>query len=174
MTTEQPNIERMRKLLALAERGVGGEKENADRMLGKLLAKHGMTVEDLTGTSAPKPRTFKARTAMESDLLVQILCMVLDTRSIQMGARRNERWVDLTDAQFAEVEVTYSVMRPALARHMGAAFSAFCMANRLYSTKPSDEPRKQRTPEEEAALEAAARLARATAPTARHGQIAAK
>lgn len=39
---------RIRKLLALAERGVGGEKETANRMLNKMLDRHGMTLWRLT------------------------------------------------------------------------------------------------------------------------------
>lgn len=35
---------KLRKLIALAERGIGGEKENASRVLQKLLDRHGLAL----------------------------------------------------------------------------------------------------------------------------------
>ena len=43
--TEQK--ERLKKLYALALRGVGGEKEQAQAILDKLLKKYAMTLDDL-------------------------------------------------------------------------------------------------------------------------------
>lgn len=39
---EEKTMQRIRKLQALAERGVGGEKETAEKMLRKLLKKNGI------------------------------------------------------------------------------------------------------------------------------------
>jgi len=39
--------EKLGKLYQLAKKGVGGEKENAEKFLKKLLDKHGLTIEDL-------------------------------------------------------------------------------------------------------------------------------
>lgn len=39
--------ERLLKLYALAQRGVGGEKENAEKILKQLLLENGMSIEDL-------------------------------------------------------------------------------------------------------------------------------
>ncbi len=39
--------ERLKKLYALAMRGVGGEKETAQAILDKLLKKYAMTIDDL-------------------------------------------------------------------------------------------------------------------------------
>ena len=41
--------DKLRKLLALAERGCGGEAENAKRLLEAQLRRYGMTLEDLFG-----------------------------------------------------------------------------------------------------------------------------
>lgn len=45
---EEKTIQRIKKLQALAERGVGGEKETAAKMLQRLLEKNGIsTLEEL-------------------------------------------------------------------------------------------------------------------------------
>ena len=40
---EEKTIERIKKLQALAERGVGGEKETAQKMLNRMLEKNGIS-----------------------------------------------------------------------------------------------------------------------------------
>lgn len=49
MSTEERNkiLDKAKKLDALAKRGVGGEKENAYRMLGAYMAKHSITENEL-------------------------------------------------------------------------------------------------------------------------------
>lgn len=45
---DEKTVERIKKLKALAERGVGGEKETAEKMLQRLLKKNGIsTLEEL-------------------------------------------------------------------------------------------------------------------------------
>jgi len=38
---------KLREIAAVAERGVGGERDNAKSQLDRLLAKHGLAMEDL-------------------------------------------------------------------------------------------------------------------------------
>ena len=45
---DEKTIERIKKLQALAERGVGGEKDTAEKMLRKMLKKNGIqSLDDL-------------------------------------------------------------------------------------------------------------------------------
>ena len=46
--------DKLRKLLALAERGCGGEAENAKRLLEAQLRRYGMTLEDLLNEGKKK------------------------------------------------------------------------------------------------------------------------
>jgi len=46
---ESKYIELGRKLKAIAERGIGGEKINAEKMLENLLKKHNLTIDDIEG-----------------------------------------------------------------------------------------------------------------------------
>lgn len=50
--------DKLKKLLALAERGCGGEAENARRLLEEHLRKYGMTLEDICENKTSR-RTFK-------------------------------------------------------------------------------------------------------------------
>jgi len=47
-------MERLKKLKALAERGIGGEKENAGQLLEKLCIKYGISQDDI---DSPEERT---------------------------------------------------------------------------------------------------------------------
>lgn len=51
--------DKLKKLLALAERGCGGEAENARRLLEEHLRKYGMTLEDICENNISR-RTFKS------------------------------------------------------------------------------------------------------------------
>ena len=54
--------DKLKKLLALAERGCGGEAENARRLLEEHLRKYGMTLEDICENNISR-RTFKYKNA---------------------------------------------------------------------------------------------------------------
>lgn len=54
--------DKLRKLLALAERGCGGEAENAKRLLEAQLRRYGMTLEDLLNEGKKNGRSSIATT----------------------------------------------------------------------------------------------------------------
>lgn len=47
MTERERLLDKLEKVRALAERGVGGEKESAERTLAALMERYGITEEDL-------------------------------------------------------------------------------------------------------------------------------
>lgn len=59
--------DKLKKLLALAERGCGGEAENARRLLEEHLRKYGMTLEDICENKTSR-RTFKYRNKEDARL----------------------------------------------------------------------------------------------------------
>lgn len=136
----------MKKILALARRGVGGEKSTAEAMLARLLAKYGMTVEDLDDEAQPRvQREFKYATEFERRLLVQIVAYVLGTRSVEIWRRRGKKALvfELTALQFAEVDVRYTAYRGALRKEMDKTtervFSAFIHSNSLGVSSGDDD-----------------------------------
>lgn len=62
--------DKLKKLLALAERGCGGEAENARRLLEEHLRKYGMTLEDICENNISR-RTFKSQFNKEKKRLMK-------------------------------------------------------------------------------------------------------
>ncbi|WP_454255154.1 DUF2786 domain-containing protein [Pseudomonas sp. Marseille-Q8238] len=136
---------KLRKLQALAERGEGGEKVNAQRMLEKLLARHGITVDDLAEESR-EIRWFPVGNMFDRKLAAQIMAKIGNTND--PGIYKNKRrpkhvGVETTPAEAIEFELHYDTLRKALAEHFSAAFSAFIQANRVFSSLPDDELPKE-------------------------------
>ncbi|WP_336332342.1 DUF2786 domain-containing protein [Pseudomonas putida] len=141
-TIEQKVQDKLRKLQALAERGVGGERETAARMLGKLLARYGMTVDDLADERR-EIRWFAAPSKFERRLACQILAKVCNTDdppAYSSKDRPKQIGVEVTPAEAIEFELHYDALRKALEEHFQDAFSAFVQANRLFSNLPGSEP----------------------------------
>lgn len=135
MTDDEKLQAKLRKLLALAERGEGGEKDNARRMLGKMLERHGLTIHDLTDERR-EIRWFVARTRYDQRLAAQILSKVCNASTIGVytsKGRPKQIGVEVTPAEAVEFEIHYDTLRKALEDHFSDAFSAFVQANRLFS-----------------------------------------
>jgi hypothetical protein len=132
---------KLRKLMALAERGEGGEKDNAKRVLEKLLVRHGLTINDLVDERR-EIRWFPIVNSYDRKLAAQIMSKVCD--SCTPGIYRNKGrpkhvGVEVTPSEAIEFELHYSLLRQALAEHFDDAFSAFVQANRLFPSSPADE-----------------------------------
>jgi hypothetical protein len=135
--------ERLLKLLALAQRGVGGEKKNAQRFLERELKKHGLTIADLDDSHSPTiDCLFSFKNKTERQLLVQILCMVTQSKTISSRRPRNAKkiLVELTTVQKFEVDMFYSAYKRDLAKTLDNALTAFIAKNHIYSGVNSDEP----------------------------------
>ena len=65
------HIELAKKLKALADKGIGGEKVNAEKMLNDLLKKHNITIEDVEGEKTEN-YFFKVKPE-DSNLFIQIV-----------------------------------------------------------------------------------------------------
>lgn len=128
-------IDRMKKILELARRGVDGEKAPAEAMLARLLAKYDLTIDDLDGKAAArKMRRFEYSGAFERRLLTQIMARILATSEFSAYSPKRSKtvyMVELTDAEFAEADISFDVYRAALVEHFDLAFSAFLHANRI-------------------------------------------
>lgn len=138
---DQKVQDRLRKLQALAERGVGGEKANAQRMLERLLTRHGLTVDDLADERRAM-RWFPAVTTFEKRLAFQILAKVCNTdrpAAYTSKSHRKQVGIEVTPSEAIEFELHYDALRKAMQEHFLDAFSAFVQANRLFSGLPSDD-----------------------------------
>lgn len=133
---------KLRKLLALSQRGEGGEKDNAQRMLEKLLARHGLTIDDLVDDRR-EIRWFPISTSYDRKLAAQIMSKICDSESpglyVSKG-RLKKIGVEVTPSEAVEFELHYDTLRKALSAHFDDAFSAFVQVNQLFpSTLPEDQ-----------------------------------
>lgn len=135
-------LDLLRKLKALAEQGVDGERENATDMLHRLMAKHGITMEDL-GIHVLKEREFYIADK-EMQLFVQVLGSVTGPSQKILSYKRDtkklkSRFVELTDADYIEVEAKWEFYRRAWKeereRQLQLLMKAFVHKNRLYPKK---------------------------------------
>lgn len=133
--------QRMLKLLALAKRGEGGERENAQRFLESMLKKHGMTLADLDEEAlSPDWMKFPLKTALDRRLLAQVAAMVLKSNSFLSRQYRGEKaiWLNVTKAQFLEIELHYRAFQRDLKKALEQAYIAFVNRNDIFSGVASD------------------------------------
>lgn len=144
-----PRIEaRLQKLLALAERGVDGEKVTAQRMLQKLLNKHSLTIEDLLDDQVGD-HEFKFKSADERTLLTQTVFKVLNKPTIRAGMIGKSLWVKCTQIQAVEISTHWEIYRREYKKQTRALLSAFIHTNQMYpDVTESDSAPVQMTPEQ--------------------------
>lgn len=150
-------VRRLRKILALAERGEAGERENARAHLEKLLRHHGLSMEDITADDGASVGLckFEVTGSLDARLLRQVVAMVTssaDVRQFQRGRSRKHVAFMLTRSQYAQATFAFAVIRQAWERELEVTFKAFVQVNGLF---PSEEPPSQPpalTPEREAEL----------------------
>lgn len=70
---DELNKDRLNKIVRLAKFGVGGEKENADRVVRKICAKYGLSYEEVMQGVGAQEFEMTCKTS-EVPLLVQVIC----------------------------------------------------------------------------------------------------
>ena len=104
-------LERIRNVYKLANSGVGGEKQNAEALLQKLLKKHHLTLDDIE-ENKPEYHEFEVHGQYERKLLVQVAFKVLNEPATIYRVRVGESYrysptrfsLYCTNAQFIEID----------------------------------------------------------------------
>lgn len=128
--------EKMRKLLALAERGVGGEKETAQRMLEKMMEKYKVSFEDLE-VETVSTYWWNYDNQFEKKILFQTYGKITDSSTIEYYKGDRKCGFELTPSQYIEMDMHYTILRRDLKKHIERAVTAFIYANELFSSKVS-------------------------------------
>lgn len=145
-----PNTERikgkLRKLLELARQGVGGEKDNAQSVLDKLLTKHGLTLDDLDPDIATvEPFEFSFKDELERDLLHQIMHHVLQSSKLSVRVERGNSkrvCIKITRAEKLEIDLAFDIYRKAFRKEQERLFIAFINKNNLRGPGLDEEDKK--------------------------------
>lgn len=122
-------INLLRKLKALADRGIEGEKDAAQKMLLKMCQKHGITIEEIDGEKIYRKR-FKV-SEKDQKLFNQIVAHVCGGQQ-QMYGRRTDIFFDMTDSQYLETLCKFDFYNKELKKEYDIFYSAFVMRNELY------------------------------------------
>lgn len=159
MYSKERLLEKMKGLKALAERGVDGEKESAQRMLEKFMEKYGMTESDI-GDEAVEIAWFRFQDFSEFRLISQIIYMVMgdcDTyRKLGKANRKHKALgVYCTAAERLEIELNIDFYKRAMQEELKLFYKAFMNKNNLF---PPDGKARATTSSDELSREEALKL----------------
>jgi hypothetical protein len=132
-----------KKLKALADQGVGGEKDNALVKLHALMYKHGITAAELEFVEVEK-YAFKVPRNKKT-MFVQVASTVLpsDSRWYYKGNVKTVIWIECTRSQFIELTLKYDFYWAAYIEERNLLQDAFIQKHKLCPPpreKEKDEP----------------------------------
>lgn len=152
--------ERLKKLYALALRGVGGEKEQAQAILDKLLKKYAMTLDDLDD-EVIQEYDLEYHGKEQDRILMQTAYKVTDDKNafnhLQYNhsgrACRTRLRVRCTAAQKAEIEFLFNFYVRLWEKEKEALLQAFFQKHRIFGNLKDGESGAELSPEELLKLE---------------------
>lgn len=95
-------IDLAKKLHALSQRGIGGEKSNAQRMLGRLMEQHGISWHDVNQPVRVE-RVYKYTSKTHRHLIGQVIVSVWAEARVTVITAYKELFADLSAAEHVEV-----------------------------------------------------------------------
>ena len=161
-------LERLKKLTALAERGVGGEKVNAERMLQKYLAKYNLEISDLDKESTIEVQiSYKSK--FEKKLLMQIIWVVALDANIYRKRGSRVLFFNTSIPQKIEIELKWRIYKKELDKILETTVIAFIQSNAIFSQSKSE--RAEYTKEELEINRQAMKIAYEITPTPIYSEI---
>lgn len=133
---------RIKKLQALAKRGVGGEKTTAEKMLQKMLKKNGIKSLEELETDSYEYTLFSYHGKHEIKLLRQCMYKVMgvdsDRTTYRTKGTRQKIGIYCTKAQKIEIELEFEFYRNVFYEDLSTFMDAFIQAQRIF---PPDAPK---------------------------------
>ncbi len=175
MKERESIIERLLKIKALAERGVGGERSAAERLLNSLMKQYDISPEDLGSDMVEFHLAYIGEQSIDWKLFSQIAHKLHEGRpgKVKLAdlrnapARHKRVWAEAglgpknsniglhcTKAEFVEVMSTFEIYRDDIHRQEEAFYYAYLDKNNLLMAPDGDQP--ELTEEEIEKLKAAA------------------
>lgn len=123
----------LRKVRALAERGVAGEKDAAAAVLERLMQKYGITEDDLAEDVA-EDADFRFKDWIEDKLLHQVIFAVMGDVPVYKyrNSRRKVVIVKCTPAERLEIETTFHFYNAHLKEDFRLFYTAFINKNNIF------------------------------------------
>lgn len=136
-------IELAKKLKALADRGVGGEKYNAKKMLKALLKKHNLTMEDIEEEEVCLNQISVIKE--QRKLFHQIGYNVIGKKYYTIDVRRykNIMLIECTKAHAIEIEAKLNFYWKAYKEELDIFYHAFIQKNKIFAEDADVKPVKK-------------------------------
>jgi len=162
---------RLCKIKALADRGVGGEQDNAKELLRSILAQHGLTERDFDAFGEKETRMevrFKDQDSYEAALFEQVarsLELTVYHYRKEIASSKGKTWfVRGSQSKVAQFEMTYNIYLDAWKEELEIAYTAFINLNRIFPPRKDDDdverPRRELTAVERKAIMRASQMER--------------
>ena len=133
---EEKTIERIKKLQALAERGVGGEKETAQKMLNRMLEKNGISSLEELENEEYEYTLFSYNGKHEIKLLRQCIYKVMgvdsDRTVFRTRGKRQKIGIYCTKSQKIEIELEFEFYKNVFYEELDTFMSAFIQAQGIF------------------------------------------
>lgn len=159
---KQTIIEKIRKIMEIADRGTDGEKSAAMALVNSLLTKYGLTIDDVASESKRWHVFTVGRNIYHKRLIKQLYGVMLDLHEVETKERGTSVAFFCTDMEAAELQRQYDFFTKELARawkeQRDAIYDAFIYRNNLYPSSPDPNPKTSFTKEELEHLKAVMRI----------------
>lgn len=146
---------KLKKLLALAERGVQGEAENARRLLEKLCKEYGISIEELLDENKKEWHIFDVgKDKTYKDLFAQCYFSIVDEISMSYkSVSRSKIAIELTAMQYAELVSLFEWHKANFNKDLedmkNNILIAYCRKHHLHGDIDSDDSRELTVEEKE-------------------------
>lgn len=148
--------ELLKKIKALAERGVDGERESAQTLLARLMEQYGISETEIE-EERRETAWFPYSQETERRLLNQIIYMVTGAGGFgcvgeYSGRKRKKMGTECTAAERLEIEANYAFFKEAMKKELEIFYSAFANKNNLFPPADKVKPQsiEELSPEEKA------------------------
>lgn len=137
----------LKKIRALAERGVGGEADNAEEILRRLMEKYGVSEDELDEVERRR-HDFEYHGKEQETLLRQAVYKVTGGYAYNLVYRASGRRVktrlgaDCTAAEKVEIEFLFDFYTRLWERERAAFLSAFIQKHRIFAIRDDIEPQE--------------------------------
>lgn len=137
MTAERERLlQKIKRVQALAERGVGGERDSAAALLETLMARYDITEADISA-EREELAWFRYKTELERRLLCQIIYSITGKAAsgcvgANTGRTRKKVGIECTAAERLEIEISFEFFNAAMGAELERFYTAFINKNGIF------------------------------------------
>ncbi len=141
-------IQLAKKLKALADRGVDGEKINAEKMLQKIMKQHNLSMEDVEGEK--KERAYFKVDKLQEQIFYQVVTSVVgsDYDSYTNPHKRGKIILLVTASEAIEIQMKYDFFWKLYHEELLIFRHAFIVKNRIFHPEGKTIDMDELSPEE--------------------------